>query len=121
VGRTTEPKTVAEYLEDIPDPHRDALERLRETVLAVVPGATEALSYRIPTFKVRGKALLAYAAFKNHCSLFPMSMRVIEAHEGELAPFRASKGTIHFQPDRPLPRALITAIVRERVRELGQR
>ncbi len=120
MARTTAPRTVDQYLEDVPAPEREALERLRRTVLAVVPDATETPSYRIPTFRLHGKALLAYAAFKDHCSLFPMSMRVIEAHE-ELARFRASKGTIHFQPDRPLPTALIRAIARERVKELGRR
>lgn len=81
---------------------------------AVPPEATEALSYQIPTFRYKG-ALVAFGAFKNHCSLFPMSLGVIAAFKNELAAYDVSKGTIRFPLDKPLPAALLKKIVKARV------
>src|SRR6266700_907361 len=84
-------RTVDEYLAGVPEPARSTLNKIRATIRSVVPPeATEAISYRIPTFKYKG-SLLAYAAFKNHCSLFPMSLAVIAAFQDELAGFQTSK------------------------------
>jgi len=110
--------TVDQYLAEVPEPSRTALDQLRETIRSVAPDATETISYRIPTFKYRGRSLVAYGAFKGHCSLFPMSMSVIDAHEEELRPYRAAKGTIHFQPDQLLPKALVRKIIKERMKEI---
>jgi uncharacterized protein YdhG (YjbR/CyaY superfamily) len=109
---------VDEYLAGVPDDSRAALQKLRETIQEAAPEATETISYQMPTFKYRGKSLVGYGAFKNHCSLFPMSMHVIETHEKELQPYRASKGTIHFTPEAPLPAALVKAIVEARIAEI---
>jgi len=115
------PSSVDEYLTTVPEPYRAALLELRETIRAVVPEATETISYRIPTVKVSGRSLVAYAAFKDHCSLFPMSMSVIAAHERQLAPYRAHKGTIHFTPERPLPKPLVRRLIRARLAEIAAR
>jgi uncharacterized protein YdhG (YjbR/CyaY superfamily) len=110
------PSSVDEYLAAVPEAARAALEKLRKTIRAAAPQATEGISYQMPAFKYRG-ALVAYAAFKDHCSFFPMSSRLIEAHKDELKSFETAKGTIRFQPDKPLPAALVKKIVKERIAE----
>jgi len=103
---------VEAYLARVPEPGRTTLEKMRAMIRAAAPKeATEGLSYRIPSFKHKG-SLVAYAAFKDHCSLFPMGARAIEEFAEELEGYRVSKGTIHFPLDKPLPRALITKMVK---------
>jgi uncharacterized protein YdhG (YjbR/CyaY superfamily) len=109
------PKTIDEYLADVTEPARSTLQKIRATIRSVVPAeATEAISYRIPTFKYKG-SLVAFAAFSKHCSLFPMSMAVIATYKDELKDFYTSKGTIRFPVDKPLPASLVKKIVRARV------
>lgn len=111
------PKTIDEYLADIPEPARSTLNRIRATIRSAVPAeATEAISYGIPTFKYKG-GLVAFAAFSKHCSLFPMSYAVIKDFEKELKTFHTSKGTIHFPVDKPLPAALVRKVVKARIAE----
>lgn len=111
-------ETVDEYLAGVPEPARGTLENVRRRIKAAVPlGATEGLSYGMPAFKQNGKALVAYAAFKNHCSLFPMSGAVIETLQDELKSYTTSKGTIQFPIGKPLPAALIKKVVRARIAE----
>ena len=109
------PKTIDEYLAAVPEPARGTLNKIRAAIRSVVPPeATEAITYGIPTFKYKG-SLVAFAAFKNHCSFFPMSMSVIEALKDDLAAFQASKGTLRFPLDKPLPAALVKKIVKARI------
>ena len=110
-------KTPDEYLEQIPEPARSTLQHVREVIWSVVPKeTTEVISYRIPMFKFNGM-LVGYAAFTNHCSLFPTGSGVLDRFEKELKGYRTSKGTIQFTPDKPLPDALIKKIVKARVAE----
>jgi len=110
-------KTVEEYLAGIPEPARTTLKHVRAVIRSVVPAeTTEVISYGIPTFKYNGM-LVGYAAFKQHCSLFPTGSGVLDRFEKELEGYRTSKGTIQFPPDQPLPDALVKKIVRARVRE----
>jgi uncharacterized protein YdhG (YjbR/CyaY superfamily) len=108
---------VDNYLAAGPEEKRATLEKLRRTIRTVVPGAEEVLWYQIPTFKFEGRPLVSFAAFKNHCSLFPLSMAIIRAHEDELKSYLTSKGTVRFTSDRPLPTALVKKIVRARIKE----
>jgi uncharacterized protein YdhG (YjbR/CyaY superfamily) len=108
-------KNIDEYLASVPEPARATLNTIRAVIRsAVPPEATEAITYGIPTFKYKG-SLLAFAAFKNHCSLFPMSLSVIDAFKNELKPFLASKGTVRFPLDKPLSAALVKKLVKARV------
>jgi uncharacterized protein YdhG (YjbR/CyaY superfamily) len=108
------PKNVEEYITDVPEPARSTFNRLRAAIRsAVPPEATETISYRIPAFKHK-RVLVWFAAFSNHCSLFPTAA-VIAAFENELKGFSTSKGTIHFPTDQPLPTALIKRLVKARV------
>ena len=107
---------VEEYLASLPDDKRVALERLRKTIRSAAPMATEKISYGMPAFHHRGN-LVYYGAFKDHCSLFPGSKKVLADHADELAGYETTKGTIHFTVDEPLPAALVKKIVKERVAE----
>ena len=110
------PKTVDGYLAGVPPETRTALEKLRRTIRAAAPRAEEVISYRIPAFRVHGM-LVYYAAFRDHCRFFVGSASARKRFAGELKPFRAGKGTVHFTPEHPLPDALVTRIVKARVAE----
>jgi uncharacterized protein YdhG (YjbR/CyaY superfamily) len=103
------------YLAKVPEPARSTLEKVRAAIRAAAPAeATEAISYGMPAFRYRG-ALVAYAAFKDHCSFFPMNASLIDSLGEELKDFRTSKGTLHFALDKPLPAALVKKFVKARV------
>jgi uncharacterized protein YdhG (YjbR/CyaY superfamily) len=111
------PKNVNEYLAGVPEPARSTLEKMRAVIRsAVPPEATETISYRIPAVKYKGM-LLWFAAFSDHCSLFPTAA-VIRAFKDELKGFQTSKGTIHFPVDKPLPAALVKKLVKARVAQV---
>lgn len=108
------PSNVDEYLARVPEPARSTLNKVRAAVRsALPPEATETISYRIPAFKYKG-SLLWFAAFKDHCSLFP-GASVIEAFKSELKDFHTSKGTIHFPLDKPPSAALLKKLVNARI------
>ena len=108
------PKTVDEYLAGVPEPARSTLNKVRAAIRsAVPPEASETISYRIPAFKYNG-VLVWFAAFSDHCSLFPTAA-IVEAFKNELKGFSTSKGTIHFPTDKPLPTALVKRLVKARV------
>lgn len=98
-------------------PSRAALEKLRKTIKATALEATETISHQMPTFKLHGRFLVSYAAFKDHCSLFPASTKVLEEHGEELKPYFWGKGTIRFSPDEPVPSALVKKILKTRIKE----
>jgi uncharacterized protein YdhG (YjbR/CyaY superfamily) len=109
------PKTVDEYLAAVAEPARSRMVKLRALIRSVLPEeAQETISYRVPAFKHK-KVLVWFAAFKNHCSLFPGST-VIEQFKDELAGFKVSKGTVQFPTDKPLPGALIKKLVKARMK-----
>jgi uncharacterized protein YdhG (YjbR/CyaY superfamily) len=109
--------SVDEYLAAVPEPVRAALQKLRRTIRAAAPDATETISYEMPTFKLRGRYLVSYAAFKDHCSLFPATGNALEAYGEELEPFFSGKGTLRFTADKPMPSALVRKIVKMAVAE----
>jgi uncharacterized protein YdhG (YjbR/CyaY superfamily) len=111
------PASVDDYLRALPDESRAALEKLRKTIKAAAPEATETISYQMPAFKDNGRFLVSYAAFKDHCSLFPASTAVMEALGEELKTYFSGKGTIRFTADKPLPSALVKKIVKARLGE----
>jgi uncharacterized protein YdhG (YjbR/CyaY superfamily) len=110
------PRDVDDYLRGVSPQARIALEKLRKTIRAAAPKATETIGYHIPIFKYQGP-LVGFAAFKNHCSFFPMSARVMVAHRRELQGYETSKGTIRFAADQPLPATLVRKLVRARLEE----
>jgi uncharacterized protein YdhG (YjbR/CyaY superfamily) len=109
---------VEAYLAAVPSRQRTVLEELRRTIRSVVPDATETISYRMPAFMDRdGRSLVWYAAFKDHCSLFPASEGAIKALGKELEPYLSGKGTLRFTVDDPMPTELVEKFVRARVEE----
>ena len=108
------PKNVDEYLARVPEPGRTRLEKMRTVIRSAVPAeAVEIISYQIPAFKTK-KVLVWFAAFAEHCSLFPTAS-VIEEFKDELAGFAISKGTVQFPISKALPTALIKKLVKARV------
>jgi uncharacterized protein YdhG (YjbR/CyaY superfamily) len=112
------PRSVEAYLKGLTGEEGDAIQKLRETIAAVVPQAEEAITYSMPGFKLGGKGLVCYAAFKDHYSFFPMSGAAIEAHRAELGDRVTGKGTISFAYGERLPVGLVKKVVKTRVAEV---
>ena len=112
--RSSAPQSVDEYLARVPQPARSTLNKMRATIRSAVPAeATETISYGMPAFRHNG-VLVWFAAFSNHCSLFPTAS-VIAEFKNDLKRYSTSKGTIHFPTDKPLPTTLIKKLVKARV------
>ena len=103
------------------DEQRAALEHVRAEVHRLVPDVTEAISYGLPTFKLRGRSLFAFGGWKEHCSIYPMSGSFLDANADALKGYDRTKGSLHFTTDAPLPDALLEDLVRRRVAELAAR
>jgi len=116
---TAPPSTIDEYLSRVSDDKRAALERLRKTILGVVPTAEECISYQMPAFRYDGRVLVYFAAAANHCAFYPGGM--VNDFKDELEAYETSKGTIRFQPEHPLPASLVRKIVKARVAQNGAR
>jgi uncharacterized protein YdhG (YjbR/CyaY superfamily) len=112
------PTDIDAYLAALTPEKRAALQKLRQTIKAAAPEAEECISYRMPAFRLNG-LLVAYAGFANHCSLFPCGST--KAFAKELARYETSKGTIRFDPKKPLPVSLVRKIVKARVAENAAR
>jgi uncharacterized protein YdhG (YjbR/CyaY superfamily) len=112
------PEEIDAYLAALPDDVRSSLERVRGIIRETAPDCTERVSYRIPIFRLR-KDLVGMSAQKDHCSLHTMSPSLVEAMAEELVGVEVSGATIHFTPEKPLPKELIASIVSERVKEAG--
>ena len=110
-------KTIDEYLAAVSADKRAALQKLRKTIRAAAPRAEECISYQLAAFRLDGKALVAFGASANHCAFYPMSSSTVAAHRDELKAYETSKGTIRFQPDHPLPAALVRKLVKARIAE----
>jgi uncharacterized protein YdhG (YjbR/CyaY superfamily) len=107
------PKDVDEYIAAAPEPARRMVKEMRAAIRSVVAAeAVKIISHRIPAFKLK-RVLVWYAAFSEHCSLFPTAS-VIEEFKDELAGFTTSKGTVQFLTDKALPTALIKKLVKAR-------
>jgi uncharacterized protein YdhG (YjbR/CyaY superfamily) len=112
-------RDIDSYLAGVSEPKRSTLERLRRCVLDVLPDAEECISYGMPAFKVQGKTVAGFAAFKNHLSYLPHSGSVLPTLAADLVGYEATKGSLHFPIDQPLPAALVHKLVTTRLRELG--
>jgi uncharacterized protein YdhG (YjbR/CyaY superfamily) len=110
--------TIDAYLASLGDPARNTLEKLRRSILKVIPDAEECISYGAPAFRVNGKAVAGFAAFKNHLVYAPHSGTVIPALADKLVGYKQSKGSFQFPNDKPLPDALVRTLVKARLAEL---
>lgn len=108
---------VDEYLQGVEEPKRSTLEALRLTILEVVPEAEQVLSYRVPAFRVDGKTVAGFAAFRDHLSYLPFSGSVLPELASELEGYTMTKSALHFPVDRPLPKALVKRLIAVRLRQ----
>ena len=114
---SSKPRTIDDYLAALSEDKRAALERLRRIVQATAPKAQECISYGLAAFRLDGRPLVAFGAAVNHCAFYPMSGSTVEAHRDDLKDYDTSKGAIRFQPDKPLPTALVRKLVKARIAE----
>jgi uncharacterized protein YdhG (YjbR/CyaY superfamily) len=115
---TTPTAEIDTILAEAATDQRAALQTLRETIAAAAPEAEEAISYSMPAFRYHGRALVSYSAFKNHCSLFPMSAELIERNPEKVGAFATAKGTLQFTPSHPIPVDVVTWLVRARMAQI---
>ncbi|HZU58434.1 MAG TPA: DUF1801 domain-containing protein [Actinocrinis sp.] len=113
------PTDIDAYLADLTEPQRHTLSKLRADIHAVLPEAQECISYGMPAFRVEGKVVAGFAAFKNHLSYLPHSGSVLPALADDLADYTMTKGSLHFPTDQPLPRALVRKLISTRLRQAG--
>jgi uncharacterized protein YdhG (YjbR/CyaY superfamily) len=109
-------QTVDGYLRTLSADKRAALQKLRRAIHAAAPRAEECISYQIPAFRLDGRMLVWFGAASQHCSFFPGAYP-IAALKQDLKAYKTSKGTIRFQPDKPLPAALVRKLIEARLAE----
>ncbi|HEV2518302.1 MAG TPA: DUF1801 domain-containing protein [Devosia sp.] len=114
------PETTSAFLTALPVAQRQALEHLRQVIIAAAPNAEEYVGYGIPAFRQDG-ALVSFGAAKAHCAFYVQSPAVMEAYATELAGLDTSKGTVRFAPERPLPDELVIRLVQARLAENAAR
>lgn len=110
--------TVDEYLLELDATQRATLSAMRAMLRELLPGAEECISYGIPGYRLDGRVVAGFAAFRNHCSYFPHSGSVIPQMAKELRGYKTSKGTLRFESDQPLARPIVERLVALRLREL---
>ena len=100
-----------EYLRGIEEPKRSTLEALRRTILEIVPDAEQVISYKVPAFRVEGRIVAGFAAFKDHLSYLPFGGSVLPELASELEGYTMTKSALHFPVDRPLTETLVRQLI----------
>ena len=111
--KAASPQTIDDYLATLTSDKRSALQRLRRDILSAAPRAEECISYQMPAFRLDGRMLVWFGAGANHCAFYPGG--IVAEYKDELEDYETSKGTIRFQPDKPLPAALVRKLVKARI------
>ena len=117
---TEKAQSIDEYIAGFPAATRLMLEEIRALVRSIAPGATETISYDIPTFDLNGRHLVHFAGYPKHIGLYPVPSGM-EAFKEEFKPYKTGKGSVQFPLDRPLPMDLIRRVVEFRLDEEGKR
>ena len=113
--------SVDQYLATQPAATRRVLTRVRSTIRKALPGVEETISYQIPTYKLNGRAVIYFAAWKHHYSIYPSTRAVVDALKDDLEPYEVEKGTIRFPLDQPVPVKLIASIAKVRAQEAASK
>jgi uncharacterized protein YdhG (YjbR/CyaY superfamily) len=108
---------VDDYLASLDEPKRSTLETLRRTILDIVPEAEQCISYGVPAFRLQGKVIAGFAAFKNHLSYLPHSGSVFPEIKDQISRYKTSTGALQFPIDVPLPRSLVEKLIMVRKKQ----
>ena len=111
-------QTIDDYLANVRDDQREALEKLRQMIKAAVPKAEECINYGVCAFRLDGDCVAGFGAGANHCTYYPMSGSTTHELRDELEDYETSKGSIRFAPEKPLPARLIQKLIKTRIAEL---
>lgn len=109
---------VDDYLAKVEQPKRATLQKLRQTIRDILPGAEEGISYGMPAFRLNGKVIAGFAAFKNHLAYLPHSGSVLTELGDDLAGYATTKGSLHFPIDKPPPKALVKTLIAVRLKQV---
>ena len=109
--------TIDEYLKTVTADRRKALERLRMTIRSIIPKVEECISYGMPAFRLNGVVIAGFVATRKGCSYFPFSGRTLTTLADDVRSFEQTKGSLHFDPEKPLPVALVRKLIKTRVAE----
>jgi uncharacterized protein YdhG (YjbR/CyaY superfamily) len=114
-------KEIDEYLANLDEPKRSTLRQLRRTIQSIIPKAEQGISYGMPAFRLDGKVIAGFAAFKNHLSYLPHSGFVLAELADDVAGYVTSKGALQFSIDKPLPKTLVKKLIAVRLRDIAKR
>ena len=112
---------ITAHLKKFDKPQRDALQAVRVAIAELLPEADEVIKYGIPTFAINGKGVIGFDGYKNHNSIFPYSGSINEILRDDLAKYVQTKGSIHFDKEKPFPKALLKKIVKARIKQIQER
>lgn len=111
---------ITAHLKKFDKSQRDALQAVRVAIAEALPEAEEVIKYGIPTFAIDGKGVIGFDGFKNHNSIFPYSGSLGARMRDELAKYEQTKGSIHFDRERPFPKTLLKKIIKERLKQMAE-
>ena len=111
-------RDIDEYLATVEEPKRATLQKLRQTIRDILPDAEEVISYGMPAFRLNGRVIAGFAAFKNHLAYLPHSGSVFTELRDDLASYASTEGSLHFPIDKPLPKALVKKLIAVRLRQV---
>jgi uncharacterized protein YdhG (YjbR/CyaY superfamily) len=115
------PRGIDEYLAGLDEPKQATLQTLRQTIRSLIPDAEECISYGMPAFRLEGKVIAGFAAFKNHLAYLPHSGSIFGELADDLAGYESTPGSLHFPIDQPLPKALVKKLIATRLKEVRGR
>lgn len=113
------PKTIDEYLAAVSADQRATLEKLRKTIRAAAPRVEECINYGIAAFRMNGECIAGFGASAKQCSYYPMSGSTVASLKDDLKNYKTTKGSVQFQPDKPLPATLVRKLIKTRIAEIG--
>ena len=109
---------IDDYLAKVEEPKRATLQKLRETIREILPDSEEVISYGMPAFRLNGKVIAGFAAFKNHLAYLPHSGSVFAELRNDLAGYTSTEGSLHFPIDKPLPKSLVKKLIATRLKQV---